>query len=252
MPCFLKFFFFLVPIWAVIGPSSCDGGRIFSFEMHHRYSDQVKNWSISSGKLSHSDWPDKGSFDYYALLAQRDQILRGRHLSDTDTNSPLIFSDGNSTVRISSLGLYVTSFFFTKYLRLMPLFDFLVIFWFFWILDVVGGFLFFIFYNFAVCIIRRCNWGRREWSLWWRLIREVICFGCRVNVANVRLLRALLMLLYVLFLPYIYIFPCKLLFDSKGFPFAHFVLTCLRCIVESASQKSAMKKALWSDFLKRF
>lgn len=43
---------------------------------------------------------------------------------------------------------------------------------------------------------------------------------------------------------YIYIFPCKLLFDSKGFPFAHFVLTCLRCIVESASQKSAMKKAL--------
>ncbi|ESR38617.1 hypothetical protein CICLE_v10025361mg [Citrus x clementina] len=104
MPCFLKFFFFLVPIWAVIGPSSCDGGRIFSFEMHHRYSDQVKNWSISSGKLSHSDWPDKGSFDYYALLAHRDQILRGRHLSDTDTNSPLIFSDGNSTVRISSLG----------------------------------------------------------------------------------------------------------------------------------------------------
>ncbi|GAY53810.1 hypothetical protein CUMW_151890 [Citrus unshiu] len=104
MPCFLKFFFFLVPIWAVIGPSSCDGGRIFSFEMHHRYSDQVKNWSISSGKLSHSDWPDKGSFDYYALLAHRDQILRGRHLSDTDTNSPLIFSDGNSTLRISSLG----------------------------------------------------------------------------------------------------------------------------------------------------
>lgn len=111
MPCFLKFFFFLVPIWAVIGPSSCDGGRIFSFEMHHRYSDQVKNWSISSGKLSHSDWPDKGSFDYYALLAHRDQILRGRHLSDTDTNSPLIFSDGNLTVRISSLGLYVTFFF---------------------------------------------------------------------------------------------------------------------------------------------
>lgn len=104
MPCFLKFFFFLVPIWAVIGPSFCDGGRIFSFEMHHRFSDKVKNWSISSGKLSHSHWPVKGSFDYYAVLAHRDQILRGRHLSDSDTNSPLVFSDGNSSVRISSLG----------------------------------------------------------------------------------------------------------------------------------------------------
>lgn len=107
MQPFFKFISFLLPIWAVFGPT-CNGGRIFSFQMHHRFSDQVKNWSISTSKLLHSHWPVKGSFEYYAVLAHRDQILRGRRLSDA--NAPFTFSDGNSTLRISSLGLYVITF----------------------------------------------------------------------------------------------------------------------------------------------
>ncbi|KAF5738106.1 aspartic proteinase-like protein 1-like isoform X2 [Tripterygium wilfordii] len=81
----------------------CSGGRIFSLKMHHRFSDSIKNWSLSTGKFF--DWPvKKGSFEYYAILAHRDRLmrLRGRKLSDLE--SPLAFSDGNSTFRISSLG----------------------------------------------------------------------------------------------------------------------------------------------------
>lgn len=69
--------------------------------MHHRFSDSFKNWSGLT-----RNWPEKGSIEYYAALAHRDQLLRGRKLSDVDT--PLAFSDGNSTFRISSLGLYVS------------------------------------------------------------------------------------------------------------------------------------------------
>ncbi|XVF18079.1 hypothetical protein REPUB_Repub10bG0180600 [Reevesia pubescens] len=91
-------FFFLIPIWIL--SFKLIYGRIFTFEMHHRFSEPVKNWSNSTGKLSH--WPVKGSFEYYAILAHRDHLLRGRKLSDV--NATLSFSDGNSTFRISSLG----------------------------------------------------------------------------------------------------------------------------------------------------
>ncbi|PPS10335.1 hypothetical protein GOBAR_AA10321 [Gossypium barbadense] len=95
MSSFTKTIFFL---W-VLSTKLCDG-RIFTFKMHHLFSEPVKNWSNSTGKLSH--WPAKGSFEYYAVLAHRDRLLRGRKLSDI--NATLSFSDGNSTFRISSLG----------------------------------------------------------------------------------------------------------------------------------------------------
>ncbi|WRX07597.1 Xylanase inhibitor [Theobroma cacao] len=91
-------FLFLMPIWVLSFKLSY--GRIFTFKMHHRFSEPVKNWSNSTGKLSH--WPVKGSFEYYAVLAHRDRLLRGRQLSGI--NAPISFSDGNSTFRISSLG----------------------------------------------------------------------------------------------------------------------------------------------------
>ncbi|XVF59838.1 hypothetical protein PTKIN_Ptkin07bG0307600 [Pterospermum kingtungense] len=91
-------FFFLIPIWVL--SFKLGYGRIFTFEMHHRFSEPVKNWSSSTGKLSY--WPVKGSFEYYAVLVHRDHLLRGRKLSDINTT--LSFSDGNSTFRISSLG----------------------------------------------------------------------------------------------------------------------------------------------------
>ncbi|MBA0551613.1 hypothetical protein Golax_019041, partial [Gossypium laxum] len=68
--------------------------------MHHRFSEPVKNWSNSTGKLSH--WPLKDSFEYYAVLAHRDRLLRGRKLSGANTT--LSFADGNFTFQINSLG----------------------------------------------------------------------------------------------------------------------------------------------------
>ncbi|MBA0824341.1 hypothetical protein Goarm_021017, partial [Gossypium armourianum] len=59
-----------------------------------------KNWSNSTGKLSH--WPLKDSFEYYAVLAHRDRLLRGRKLSGANTT--LSFADGNFTFQINSLG----------------------------------------------------------------------------------------------------------------------------------------------------
>lgn len=87
-------FFLLITIW--VFSKTCNG-RVFTFKMHHRFSDSFKNWSGLT-----KTWPEKGSFEYYAALAHRDQMLRGRRLSDADAS--LAFSDGNSTFRISSLG----------------------------------------------------------------------------------------------------------------------------------------------------
>ncbi|XP_073295473.1 aspartyl protease family protein 1 [Primulina huaijiensis] len=77
--------------------------RIFTLEMHHRFSDHVKDWSrrTGSGYQAHK-WPGKGSVEYYALLVSHDRVLHGRRLSNSD--GALTFSDGNSTLRISSLG----------------------------------------------------------------------------------------------------------------------------------------------------
>ncbi|KAL8151707.1 hypothetical protein V2J09_021515 [Rumex salicifolius] len=84
---------------------SASNGRIFTFEMHHRYSDRVKNWSHRNAKSNSSSaahWPARGSFEYYADLATRDRLFRGRRISEME--EPVTFSGGNATVRISSLG----------------------------------------------------------------------------------------------------------------------------------------------------
>ncbi|XP_062144108.1 aspartyl protease family protein 1-like [Alnus glutinosa] len=97
MLCFYNLvLLFLISLWS--SHSSCNGGRIFSFKMHHRFSDPVRKWSKAAGDR----WPEKGTVEYYAELADRDRLLRGRKLSEFD--APLAFSDGNSTLRISSLG----------------------------------------------------------------------------------------------------------------------------------------------------
>ncbi|KAJ9703814.1 hypothetical protein PVL29_005190 [Vitis rotundifolia] len=93
---------FIVILLSILGFRSCHA-RIFSFQMHHRFSEPVKKWSEGAGNgFPAGNWPAKGSFEYYAELAHRDRVLRGRRLSEID--GLLTFSDGNSTVRISSLG----------------------------------------------------------------------------------------------------------------------------------------------------
>lgn len=81
----------------------CVDARVFTFTMHHRYSEPVKKWSHTAAGIPS---PEKGTVEYYAELADRDRFLRGRKLSQFDPG--LAFSDGNSTFRISSLGLYAT------------------------------------------------------------------------------------------------------------------------------------------------
>lgn len=83
---------------------SFSAARIFTMEMHHRFSDQVKQWSRRSGKgFPVENWPEKGSVEYYSMLVSHDIAIRRRSLSSS--GGDLTFSDGNATFRISSLGL---------------------------------------------------------------------------------------------------------------------------------------------------
>uniref|UniRef100_A0A1J3JNS3 Aspartic proteinase-like protein 1 n=1 Tax=Noccaea caerulescens TaxID=107243 RepID=A0A1J3JNS3_NOCCA len=120
--CFFKSTLFLISILTLLSSWSCNG-RIFTFEMHHRFSDVVKRWSNSTGRFG--SFPPKGSFEYYNALVLRDRLIRGRRLSESESESSLTFSDGNSTSRISSLGFlhYTTVKLGTPGLRFMVALD---------------------------------------------------------------------------------------------------------------------------------
>ncbi|CAH9105829.1 unnamed protein product [Cuscuta europaea] len=82
--------------------------RIFTFELHHRFSDPVKKLALqrTAASFPADSWPAKGSLDYYTQLATHDRFFHRRRLFDSDStsSSPLTFADGNATYRISSLG----------------------------------------------------------------------------------------------------------------------------------------------------
>ncbi|KAG9137983.1 hypothetical protein Leryth_019372 [Lithospermum erythrorhizon] len=69
--------------------------KIFSMEMHHKFSEPVKKWYQNTV-------PIKGSVEYYSQLVDHDHTLHSRKLSEF--KKMLTFSDGNSTFRLSSLG----------------------------------------------------------------------------------------------------------------------------------------------------
>ncbi|XP_017246693.1 aspartyl protease family protein 1 [Daucus carota subsp. sativus] len=99
---FCIFLLIFLSIWAI---QSCNA-RIFTSDIHHRFSGLVKNWSESSrSNFFAGNWPEKGSVEYYFQLANHDHLLRyrRRRLSGSQ-DLPLTFSDGNATFRISSLG----------------------------------------------------------------------------------------------------------------------------------------------------
>ncbi|KAL2333839.1 hypothetical protein Fmac_015052 [Flemingia macrophylla] len=83
----------LLSLWE---PCRCHG-HVYTFTMHHRHSEPLRKSSHHAPSP-----PEKGTVEYYADLADRDRLLRGRKLSQIDAG--LAFSDGNSTSRISSLG----------------------------------------------------------------------------------------------------------------------------------------------------
>ncbi|GAV74726.1 Asp domain-containing protein [Cephalotus follicularis] len=76
----------------------CYGFGTFGFDIHHRYSDAVKQILAVDGL------PEKGSVEYYVAMVHRDRIIRGRGLAAANDQTPLTFYDDDETHRISDLG----------------------------------------------------------------------------------------------------------------------------------------------------
>ncbi|KAL1199751.1 Aspartyl protease family protein 1 [Cardamine amara subsp. amara] len=66
----------------------------FSFEIHHRFSEQVKT------VLGGHGLPEMGTLDYYKALVHRD---RGRKLTSNNNQTTISFAQGNTTEEISFL-----------------------------------------------------------------------------------------------------------------------------------------------------
>lgn len=74
-----------------LGLASSVSGSL-SFEIHHRFSEQVKT------VLGGHGLPEMGSLDYYKALVHRD---RGRRLTSNNNQTTISFAQGNSTEEIS-------------------------------------------------------------------------------------------------------------------------------------------------------
>ncbi|XP_020581742.1 aspartyl protease family protein 1-like isoform X2 [Phalaenopsis equestris] len=90
------FYFFVIAFFA---PEESYASPAFGFDMHHRFSDRVRQWMKSMPRDLPGGWPEKGTAEYYAALVGHD---RGRSLAEVAPK--LAFSDGNETVRINLLG----------------------------------------------------------------------------------------------------------------------------------------------------
>ncbi|XP_039140430.1 aspartyl protease family protein 1-like isoform X2 [Dioscorea cayenensis subsp. rotundata] len=77
------------------------GAAILGLDLHHRFSPTVRHWFDSRGFGGASGWPENGTAEYYAALAAHDRALHGRSLSSSPPD--LTFSEGNVTIRITSL-----------------------------------------------------------------------------------------------------------------------------------------------------
>ncbi|XP_014631132.1 aspartyl protease family protein 1 isoform X2 [Glycine max] len=80
-----------------LASQSCHALHSFGFDIHHRFSDPVKEI------LGVHDLPDKGTRQYYVAMAHRDRIFRGRRLA-AGYHSPLTFIPSNETYQIEAFG----------------------------------------------------------------------------------------------------------------------------------------------------
>lgn len=94
---FSIFLLSFLSIWFFKKQHCCCYANVFSLKMHHRFSDPVKD------VLNKVSVPAKGSVEFYTELAENDKMFRGRGVSDSG-DERLTFSDGNSSLRIKSLG----------------------------------------------------------------------------------------------------------------------------------------------------
>lgn len=91
----------------LIATSEADAYTI-GLEMHHRFSDRVREWAEARGGAR---WPERRSAEYYAALAHHDRALRGRFLASGGNSSDELLAfaaRGNITLNIPSLGLCVS------------------------------------------------------------------------------------------------------------------------------------------------
>ncbi|QCD91148.1 aspartyl protease family protein 1-like [Vigna unguiculata] len=72
--------------------------RSFAFDIHHRFSDPVKEVLGVVGNL-----PDKRTREYYVVMAHRDRMFRGRRLAGGH-HTPLTFVPSNETYQIGTFG----------------------------------------------------------------------------------------------------------------------------------------------------
>jgi hypothetical protein len=93
--CYGVFLAVLMLNW---GSKKSEAFGTYGFDIHHRYSDPVK------GILDLNDLPEKGTHDYYTVMAHRDRLIHGRRLAGTVNTTHLTFSAGNDTYRLNSLG----------------------------------------------------------------------------------------------------------------------------------------------------
>ncbi|KAF3790990.1 hypothetical protein EJ110_NYTH15316 [Nymphaea thermarum] len=71
----------------------------FSFELHHKFSDRVREWVRSTSGVSVHNWPQPGSPEYYNTLFHHDGVLLGRNLAAS--SKPLVtFVDRNLTLHL--------------------------------------------------------------------------------------------------------------------------------------------------------
>ncbi|KAL0283777.1 UNVERIFIED_CONTAM: Aspartyl protease family protein 1 [Sesamum angustifolium] len=92
-------FLFLIAFACWINSKSSEAFGTFGFDIHHRYSDTVKDFLDVDGL------PAKGSLDYYSAMAHRDQLFKARRLATSTATTPVLtFFGGNDTFRLSSLG----------------------------------------------------------------------------------------------------------------------------------------------------
>lgn len=94
----------LVAVLLIVCVCWIESSAAFGFDVHHRYSDTVKDFMDVEGL------PEKDSLDYFAAMAHRDHLSKARRLATSPASSPyLTFLGGNETYRLTSLGLYVVS-----------------------------------------------------------------------------------------------------------------------------------------------
>ncbi|XP_033143270.1 aspartyl protease family protein 1-like [Brassica rapa] len=68
------------------GLERCEATGKFSFEVHHMFSDAVKQ-TLGLDNLV----PEKGSMEYFKVLAHRDQLIRGRGLASNNEKPSVTF-----------------------------------------------------------------------------------------------------------------------------------------------------------------